>query len=103
MGSEVAEVAEATGMSSTGQEAIPSHHNNCINNGSDLSVAAAVERTGRKWVTQESVAAVERFMGTTLENMSSSNAVIQKGCGPYFSKDVANKRVKSISLYWLTL
>ena len=63
----------------TEEEAIPSHHNNCLNDGLNLSAATAVERTRSKRATQESIAAAERFMGTALKNMSSSNVVIQKG------------------------
>ena len=47
----------------------PTHYNNRVNDGSDLTIAAAVEETGPKWVKEGTVAAAEQFMGATLADI----------------------------------
>merc|ERR1719287_50686 len=75
--------AAATGaavVSSVGEEAAAlAHYNNRINDGSDLSVAAAVETAGSKWATPESMAAAERFMSTALEDINDDLPLSSRG------------------------
>merc|ERR1719287_415780 len=75
--------AAATGaavVSSVGEEAAAlAHYNNRINDGSDLSVAAAVETAGSKWATPESMAAAERFMSTALAHYNNDLPLSSRG------------------------
>lgn len=55
-----------TGASFTPEPEKPEFYNNRVNDGSDLTVAEAVNLTGSKWVNEGSVVAAEHFMKRTL-------------------------------------
>jgi len=57
----------------------PTHYNNRINDGSDLSVSEAVELTGSKWVKEGTVESAEHFMKTTLPDVIDDLPIVSIG------------------------